>query len=67
MTLDDLKAYAAGHLDKAEDDMKAKINEVISYFRSEEIKDAAKVEAEVADLRARGWTVTEPIELVTVA
>lgn len=66
MKLDDLKTYIAGHFDKAEAEMQSKITEVVGYFQSEETKDAALVEAEVADLRARGWTVTEPMAMVAV-
>ena len=61
MNIDSLKSYIAVNFAKAEADMQAKISEVVSFFEGEDTKDAALVEAEIADLRARGYSVTEPV------
>lgn len=67
MSMADIKAYVESHITAAEDDIKAKWAEVVAWVENKQANDAAiakaeaeRVAAEVADLQAKGYTVTAP-------
>lgn len=62
MTIAEIKGYIEGHLATAADDMKAKFAEIVAFVEGKET-EAATIAAEVADLTARGYTVTPPAKL----
>jgi len=61
MSIADIKGYIEGHLASAGDDLKQKFAEVVAFVEGKET-EAATVAAEVADLTARGYTVTAPAD-----
>lgn len=61
MSIAEIRGYVEGHLASAGDDLKAKFAEVVAFVEGKET-EAATVAAEVADLTARGYTVTAPAD-----
>ncbi len=74
MTLTDIKAAIEADLAAAEQHIKDKWAEVVDFVEGKQAADAAaaqaeadRVAAEVADLQAKGYTVTAPAEPAPVA
>lgn len=59
MTIAEIKTYIESHLAFAADDLRAKFAEVVDFVEGRE-KEASAVAAEIADLTAKGYTVTPP-------
>ena len=69
MTLTEVKDYLAAHLASAEAEIQTKWSEVVAWVEGKQATDAAaaqaeadRVAAEVADLVAKGYVVTAPVE-----
>ena len=67
MDMTSIKAFFESHLTAAADDLRAKWQEVVAFVEGKQAQDAAaaqaeaaRVAAEVADLVAKGYTVTAP-------
>lgn len=62
MIIAEIKGYIEGHLTSATDDLRSKFAEIVAYVEGNERTIAATIAAEVADLTARGYTVTAPAD-----
>ena len=60
MTIAEIKTYIESHLQFADDDMKAKFAEVVAFVENKEV-EAVGIAQEIADLTAKGYTVTKTL------
>lgn len=58
LNLQALETYVSAHVASAEETVKAEFGRFLDFVRGEE----AKIEAEVAHLTSRGYTVTPPAD-----
>lgn len=65
MNIADIKAFIESKIAAAADDIKQKVADVFAWLEHQDA-DAQKVQAEIADLTARGYTVTPPQAPATI-
>ena len=65
MGIAEIKSFIEAHLAFAADELKAKFADVVAFVEGQE-SDAKKIAEEIADLTAKGYTVTRPLPPIVV-